>query len=1102
MSKNEEARLILNLAGTLTNQTAGFLKQNGFTVVERTQIDASSNIVFILVDKHNEEWKLLESTYDTIKKGIKIISFSKVLNVKSFISIGGRACISDEIFKDKTSLILAKRIFNDELSLHMDEAFGGNFIKYKNQKIIGHARSGHVADVISIDALEQGFNNVGIRGFIYNIIYYLSYLKQTDIAMFPFDIEYAQNGKFFALQIVAPVKNFLAEYIQDSFNVPNSNDPVDYLLFEAKNLTHFFDISYIEKSNSVVFLAFWFKIGEKTEKRENCFAFNQIKSVKRVYQEIDEEMQALQAAVAPVIQPIKKISEKKVEASHTKPLPGKIVEKLDYVEEMAKILPEDIQDDIINNILGKADEKEDETKVRGTTLKLSEDATLVKGNVEEDENGVRVKGTTQELSEDGTLVKGTKEEEEELRMVKGTKEVLGKDNNLVKGDKEVLGKDNNLVKGSKEVLGKDNNLVKGSKEVLGKDNNLVKGSKEELGKDNNLVKGDKEVLGKDNTTVKGMKEDLTPESMRVAGAEGRFVAGFVNKIKNSAPEEDKKGILKNHVTDFIAVEIAAIYKDKGEPEESDLDVLADVVVNNLKVDKPKARKMVDYANSEHKRKYSKEKEMAVKGESSSYKEQVLIEKLKEKEDAIKQLTTKIEVLKNEITINREKDKKIAEIKVATEKVDITDDEKQIISSKAEYQKTDDQKLGSLINDLEKTPEGQAHADLLRKLQTHESELIDMAKTNEVELKKKDQEMKGKEVFWTRALEASERNLKSKELLLSKAKEGAKVAIEKKDSQLNALQDRINQLSLKVNVGGVSEEQFNQSKELNVQLQSEIEVLKKKMVSLAAAAKNMSAKQPENIVINAPEQKAISEEQFNQTKELNAKLQFEVDSLKKKMIAVMNSAKGGAAPEQEINLTKGPSANESDETTRLKADIQRLGGDKAQTQVQINSLKGENNALKNELNEVKKRLSETEQSFNAQKILAASNSQANQANKDAGVDPAKVNAELNKMIKERDHRIELSAEKQKELEAKIAALLKEKEGAALQGEQNSKTKISQLEGANKKLTADLLAAQNFASETKKEVTKIKAESVGYKNQIDKLKKDLEKAEKASKLKKAA
>lgn len=1057
MSKTVEVRLILNLAGMLSNQTAGFLKQNGFTIVEKDKVDAKSNIVFILVSKHNEDWKTLETTYDTIKKGIKIISFTRVINVKSFISIGGRACISDEIFQDKTSLILAKRIFNDDLSLHMDEAFGGNFLKYKNQKILGHARSGHAADVISLEALEQGFNNVGIRGFLYNIIYYLAYLKQTDIALYPFDLEYAQNGKFFAVQIVAPVKNFMAEYIQDSFNIPNSSNPVDYLLFEAKNLTDFLDISYVEKSSSVVFLAFWFKIGEK---RENGFAFNQIKSVKRVYQEIEDQIQELQTATAPVIVPIKKIADK-VETTIGKPLPGKIIEKLDYIEEMAKILPDEIEDDVVTSILGKAEGGDEAARVKGVTLKLSEEATLVKGDGQElSEDGTLVKGTKEILGKDGTIVKGTKDDKEDLTMVKGTKETLGKDGTIVKG---------------------------------------IRDDREDL----TMVKGTKETLGKDNKTVKGSKEDFTEASTHVGGADERFVSGFANKIKNSGKEDDKKGLLKNHVTDFIYDEIDAIYKAQGEPAESDLEELTTVVANNLKVEKDKARKMVNYALSEYKKKNAPEESTTIKGESTTYKETVLIQKLKEKEDAVKQLTTKIEVLKNEILINKDKNQKITEIRNATEKVDLSDDEKQIISSKQEYQKAgDDAQLNNLIENLEKTPEGQAHAELLRKLQIHESELIDMAKANEVELKKKDQETKGKEVFWSRALEASERNLKSKELLLTKAKEGVKVALEKKDAQLNAFQDRINQLSLRVNVGGISEEQFTQSKELNVQLQAEIDVLKKKMVAVVAATKNNVTAQPDSIVIKAAPVDTVSSEQLNQAKDENTKLLSEIEALKKKLVAVMSTVVKNSSNNPESAVKVGATTSDSDEVTRLKADIQRLGGEKSQNQVQVNALKGENNALKNELNDIKKRFAEAEQSANAQKILAASSAQSAQANKDAGIDPVKVNAELNKMIKERDHKIELNNEKQKELEAKVATLLKEKEGAALIGEQGSKTKISQLENANKKLTADLLTAQNFASETKKEVTKVKAESMGFKNQIDKLKKDLEKMEKASKLKKAA
>ncbi|MBY0515647.1 MAG: hypothetical protein K2P81_01980 [Bacteriovoracaceae bacterium] len=60
------------------------------------------------------------------------------------------------------------------------------------------------------------------------------------------------------------------------------------------------------------------------------------------------------------------------------------------------------------------------------------------------------------------------------------------------------------------------------------------------------------------------------------------------------------------------------------------------------------------------------------------------------------------------------------------------------------------------------------------------------------------------------------------------------------------------------------------------------------------------------------------------------------------------------------------------------------------------------------------------------------------------------------------------------------------------DQATKSKMSQMEAAVKKLSSDYSAATNLLGESKKDINKMRAENTALKNQLDKLKKDLEKA----------
>lgn len=85
-------------------------------------------------------------------------------------------------------------------------------------------------------------------------------------------------------------------------------------------------------------------------------------------------------------------------------------------------------------------------------------------------------------------------------------------------------------------------------------------------------------------------------------------------------------------------------------------------------------------------------------------------------------------------------------------------------------------------------------------------------------------------------------------------------------------------------------------------------------------------------------------------------------------------------------------------------------------------------------------------------------------------------------------------KLKEAETKLIEAMKNQQKAA--GSTNDDKKVAHLEGSVKKLTADLIEARNQSGEMKKEVNKLRQEKTALQNQLDKIKKDTEKASKAA------
>ncbi|MBL7665984.1 MAG: hypothetical protein JNM93_12685 [Bacteriovoracaceae bacterium] len=291
MSDLKKIRL-LNLSGVLSSRLNSFFTQNNVEVIFPELLDNIKNINFILV-KDWVDFATLEARYQPVENGITVISLSGVKDAKDFLLTNGRIIIDETWLDNKVGQILLQKIFQKAGTIHLDEMFGSEFKEYQTCKIASHLRLGHYSDIISLDAFENDYNIVAIRGFLYHVIYYFTYLKQAGIGGVPFDVEYTSNSQFFVVNVHMSVKNFVAEYLLDCFGEDNTTDPLKYLLKTASKLADNMDVTYIENPAKLVITGIWRKVSEDRVYRYSTLLLNNIKTSKQIIDEVERTLAAV-----------------------------------------------------------------------------------------------------------------------------------------------------------------------------------------------------------------------------------------------------------------------------------------------------------------------------------------------------------------------------------------------------------------------------------------------------------------------------------------------------------------------------------------------------------------------------------------------------------------------------------------------------------------------------------------------------------------------------------------------------------------------------------------------------------------------------------------
>ena len=304
--------IVLNLTSQSIESLAAFITKIGGRVITREEYSTDLELTHIVVSG-DMDFMATSKTFDTVAKNIALLSVSPVASYDSFVLSNGRLVIDQQWLQDKLACTSLEKYFLGQASVYLDE----NFSELKDAvsfKVTNHLRMG--ADLDRLSAYVHQFDGavVNVRTFMDHALYYLVYLKQAGISGLPFEVDYARTDKELVVQIHVSVRNFVAEYMLDSFGQPNGHDPLRYLLNICALSTDFFEVQYIENAAKLVLCGMWqSKKAERTIHFPNLM-LNRILTTAQIEKMLQDKITYFSEMATPVAE------------LEQKPLPGHLLE--------------------------------------------------------------------------------------------------------------------------------------------------------------------------------------------------------------------------------------------------------------------------------------------------------------------------------------------------------------------------------------------------------------------------------------------------------------------------------------------------------------------------------------------------------------------------------------------------------------------------------------------------------------------------------------------------------------------------------------------------------------------------------------------------------
>ena len=309
--------IVLLHSGEASGELMEFFEKINAKTVGLAEFEMNMEITHICASG-DQDFHAMNRMFNTLENDIKIIALTAVKDLPSFITNNGRFVLDQKWLTEKMGQVTLEKFFQGQASVQLAENFP-SIKEGMSCKITNHMRIGSELDRLAHFVHSRDGAVVNVRTFIDHAIYYLVYLKQAGIAGAPFEVDCGHTGHETIVQIHLPVKNYVAEYLMDSFGQPNGQDPLRYLLAICMHSADFTEIQYIQTASKLVITGLWQNRKGVRTLRFSGLMMNHIQTTAQIERQIEYQLhQVPRETVAGM--------ELNAEQIKDKPLPGHLLE--------------------------------------------------------------------------------------------------------------------------------------------------------------------------------------------------------------------------------------------------------------------------------------------------------------------------------------------------------------------------------------------------------------------------------------------------------------------------------------------------------------------------------------------------------------------------------------------------------------------------------------------------------------------------------------------------------------------------------------------------------------------------------------------------------
>jgi hypothetical protein len=1015
---------ILNLTGQLSAEMISYFKRKNITIIDPFFTEEVHEWTHILTKDIND-FGLINKTYKTLEKDVRIISLSYLDDLQKFLFSNGKLIFDEVWMKTPLGPFILDKFFQGYGGVVIGDSYP-SFKELGSFNIANPFNTGEYLDRMVHHAFNNGMSGLMVKTFFDHLLMFLTGLKTKGKLGLPIEVSYGIFDNVFGIQLNFFTDKLMMEDVTSCLSSNISKRPEDYILNVAVQSSDFFDFTFLNDVKKAVITGLWTP-DERIKYENRGLMFTNLSANAQLAQLQSEQVTSdladktvLQDFSDKIILPemsqdseaVRHISGEKFNES----LAEKISSSME-LEKVRQIVSGKFEDDILNEIIGgiKAEEEspqvvkgssEDDLKIKiGSQDSMDELVNHVKGKVDEDKSSYRIPGSNK------------------IDIDKFAFTVSSGLDDKINGDGVLKSR---IVKQQfpdsvKKGLFDFASRVGKSADSLS-DNDLLAFKNFEIPK---LLK---------------LHTDLSVNKLSSLSREGQqtarsFFEGFKNDLEKSLKSEFHvdalDDLLENIKDNKEAEKIKTVLKDslkrsledkfhlseKNELSDKEQNVLVKTLTTGLKEEEEKIREIV----TNEKRENAINQVAPLFPPELSANEKNLENKIEHLSAENEMLKSKLKTVMNEVKVVKESKNQLLDIQskatqLAAAKMEkeesITDSDKEAreqlkkkLSDPKSLTTQDTQKLSSLIE--------------------RESKLQEMAKQEEIKAKKILLESAQKDAIFSQELEKYQRQLKSRDAVLENTKTSLTNMVNKKVFEINSLQQKLDQAN-KMLANNNTQGLINQIREMerqNANNQKMMEMYKNKISSLAANMQKQTVKADEG----------GSKEEVRKLSMLNNQMKNQLEDIARELSRF-----------------------------QLKA---------TQDQTAINTLRSEKSKLEQELKKAQY------ESTKPDSMML--NQQREQEFKRVEAQAILMETQLRE-----------AQSKAREYEAKLQETMKNQKKDVVQDD-NSKVKVNQLEASLKKLTHDLVESRSQMAEMKKDTNKLRQEKTALQNQLDRMKKIMDK-----------